>query len=427
MPNRSEPPPVQTIQNLQLPLPEKQVLDCGIPVYLVDMGTQDVIKTDFVCHAGRPYESRQMVARATLTMLKEGTTQHHAAEIAEKIDFYGSNLSFPVNLDTSNIELVCLTKHFDVMAALLAEMIIHPLFPQKELVNYKENSRQRLRIELAQPDVIAYRTITELMFGTDHPYGYNSHMDGYAMLDRTHLVEHWKNNYLSNQCCIILSGKISPSVLPTLSDCFRQMPTGATPLRHFPRQDDLLAPQRLHIDQEGAVQSAIRVGRRLRINRKHDDFHDLLLLNTVLGGYFGSRLMANIREEKGYTYNIYSTIDAMHEDSYFCIATEVSNDQVAATLQEIYHELDRLQRQPVGKMELKMVQNYMSGNLLTMLDGPFNIANVVRTIVSESLEFSDFDKLVDTLQTITPDRLQELAKKYLHPAEMCQVVVGSPA
>lgn len=387
--NRSIPPNIHPIDNLVLTLPQTYMLDCGIPVYVVNMGTQDVVKVDFICQSGRPNESKKMVARAALTMIREGTTKHSAAEIAEQLDFYGSTLSFPVNLDNANIVLFSLTKYFDKMASLLAELILNPIFPEKELESYKVNSHQRLLVDLAQPDTVAYRTITECLFGSDHPYGYNSSSEGYASLTRDDLVAHWKERVVANQCKIILSGKVGKEQVDILNTCFQNMPNHESPAAFFPALTKDL-PRKLHLPKAGAIQTAIRIGTRLDINRRHKDFQGLLVLNTVLGGYFSSRLMTNIREKKGYTYNIYSTIDSLHKNSYFCIATEVSTDKVEATKKEIYAEVQRLIDQPILEEELVMVRSYMLGNLLTMIDGPFNVSNVVKTVISEGLAYSDF-------------------------------------
>ena len=125
---------------------------------------------------------------------------------------------------------------------------------------------------------------------------------------------------------------------------------------------------------------------------------DFIYSIRFLGGYFGSRLMANIREEKGYTYNIFSTIDSLHYDSCFYIGTEVGNDFVEPTIKEIYHEMAVLREKLVEPGELKMLQNYLLGSLLSMVDGPFNVASIVRTIVTENLNAKDFDDLVKSMR-----------------------------
>ena len=182
---------------------------------------------------------------------------------------------------------------------------------------------------------------------------------------------------------------------------------------------------KLHQPHSDTVQTAIRLGRRL-FARDHPDSNGLFVLNTILGGYFGSRLMTNIREEKGYTYNIYSSLDPMQYDGYFYVGTEVSNEFAKRALDEIYREMEILQKKPVGKAELGMVRNYLMGNFLTMLDGPFNLAEVIRNYLSEGLPLESFEEMVRTVRQIDAAQLMELANKYFNPSEMWEVIVGNP-
>ena len=172
-----------------------------------------------------------------------------------------------------------------------------------------------------------------------------------------------------------------------------------------------------------SMQSGIRVGRRL-FSRKHPDFNGVFVLNTILGGYFGSRLMTNIREKKGFTYNIYSTADAMLHDGCLYIATEVNGDKSAATLRAIFSEMKKMREKPVSDDELEMVRNYLLGMLLNGLDGPMNISDVVRNLLVEGLPLSAFDELVQAVRNIRPADIQALAQKYLQPEDYWVVQVG---
>ena len=422
MPNRGASPPIKDITQLKLPMPQEISLSNGIPVFVVNMGTQEIFKIEVIFDAGRPFEHKKMVARATTSLLKEGTRSKSAAEIAELLDFYGSSLSLPVNLDTSNMILYGLNKHFDKMLSLMTELLTEPIFPQEELNSYLENSKQRLLVDLAQVDVISYRAITEYIYGKEHPYGYNSQPELYQHIKREDLISHWERNFVANNCKVIISGKINDDMLHQLDQFLGKLPIKDQPKENFPpiiKQ----TPRKVHIKQEGAVQTSIRIGRQL-FSKHHPDFRGLLFLNTVLGGYFGSRLMTNIREDKGYTYNIYSTIDALHRDGYFYIGTEVGTKFAEPALKEIYNELDLLCNEKIGVDELQMVKNYMLGNLLTMLDGTFNVSDVVKTIVTEQLGFDSFEVLVESIHQTTPDQLQKLAQQYLRKEDMWEVVVG---
>lgn len=421
--DRTIAPEILEIKKLKLPVPALHHLDNGIPVYEINMGTQEVLKLEVIFNGGRPYEHKKLVGRATGSLLKEGSKSHTAAEVAEQIDFYGGSFGVPVNLDTTNVHLFSLTKHFDKLIPILAELINEPAFPEKELHSFIERRKQKLQVDLSRPDVVAYRKITEFIFGKNHPYGYNSHPDTYDALRREDLIQHFQGKFTSGNCKIIICGKTNDQILKLLNQHLGQsIPKGNASIPKIP--NTLFEPQKIHIDHPDTVQTAIRIGCRL-FNRKHPDFKGLYILNTILGGYFGSRLMANIREDKGYTYNIYSTLDTMLFDGYFYVGTEVGNEFVKPTIKSIYEEFEILQNDLVQEDELRMVRNYLLGNLLTMLDGPFNVSDIVKTMILEDLPFEDFEDLIKVVNTITAEEIRELARKYLNSEQMWEVVVGS--
>lgn len=423
MPDKRKAPLIKQIERIDLPRPQKYVLDNGIPVYEINKGTQEVIKIEVVFNAGRPYERKHLAARATASLIKEGSDRYNSAEISELMDFYGATFTTPYNLDTSNIVLYSLNRHLDKVLPVVAEVLKNPAFPQKELDNYIRQSKQQLQVDLQKSDVIAYRKITEFIFTAAHPYGYNSFPDTYEQLKRADLIEHFQRNYTSGNCTIFLSGKSSPTIINLLNQYLgRGINAGTTSIPNLP--DQFPKAQKLKIDHPHSSQTAIRIGRRL-FNRNHSDYKGMYLVNTILGGYFGSRLMMNIREDKGYTYNIYSAIDTMRQDGCFYIGTEVGNEFVEKTLGEIYKEIHLLKTKYIEKQELEMVRNYLLGNLLTSLDGPFNIGEVIKTMVTESIPHHAFEELVQVIKTFSPDQIKELANHYLEPECMWEVIVGS--
>lgn len=422
MPNRVIAPEIQEIKNLKLPQPTVHTLDNGIPVYVTNMGTQDIVKLEVIFFAGRPFESKKLVSRATASMLKEGTKNYTAAQIAELTDFYGGTLSVPVNLDTSNILLFSLKKHFDKLLPLVGEMLSQPVFPENELELFKKRNQQRLQVDLTRNDVVAYRKVTEFIFGKDKPYGYNSHPDMYAELESDDLKNHFEKNYVSGNCKIFLSGKIDQKTIDLVNGVLGQKIRKGEAQKsnveiHFEE------PKQIKIQPPAPLQTAIRIGSRI-INKHHPDFKGLYVLNTILGGYFGSRLMTNIREDKGYTYNIYSTVDSMLFDGCFYVGTEVGNEFAGKTIEEIYKEFEVLKKDLVEADELQMVRNYLLGNLLTMLDGPFNVSDVVKAHFLEDIPLTEFEALVQTIKTISPEKIRDLARNYLNKEQMWEVVVG---
>ncbi len=420
--DRTKAPEIRKINRLTLLQPEVHLLDNGIPVYVTNMGTQEIVKLEAVFHAGRPFERRRLAARATLNMLKEGSEAYPAEVLAETMDFYGSSIQSPFHMDHSNLTLYTLRKHFPRVIPAFADILRRPVFPEDELEQFRRRNQQRLQVDLSKPDVVAYRTFTEHLFGADHPYGYNSYPDDYRLIRREDLQEHHQAFFSARNCQLFLSGNVGTPELELLNrELGHSLPEGEAAQ---PRLSDVATtPSRQELPHPGSVQAAIRIGRKL-FDRRHPDYRGMYVLNTVLGGYFGSRLMNNIREEKGYTYNIYSTLDTMRYDGYFYIGTEVGKDFAADTRTQIYREMDLLRKKLIPREELEMVRNYLLGNFLTMLDGPFNVSELIRTLVTEDLPLSYFDEAVESVQSIDARSLRELARKYLDPEQMWEVVVG---
>ncbi len=422
MPDRTRPPRIQRIDSLHLPRPELSRLDNGVEVYAVRSGPQEVIKVEVIFRAGRPVERKPLVARSTIRLLREGTRRQDAAALADTLDYYGSSLSTPFNLDTAQLTLYCLARHVDEVLPELAEMLAEPAFPESELRNYVERSKRKLQVDTRKTDVEAYRQFTACLYGETHPYGYNSSAEAFDELSRDDLLEHYTDHFLSGNCFVVVSGGVDNKVLTSLNRHLGQAIRKGPSTEKAP-PPSLTRPARKHISRPDAVQTSIRVGRRL-FPRSHPDFEGLNILATALGGYFGSRLMANVREDKGYTYNIYAMVDNLVHDGAFYVATEVGNEAVHQTLREIYREIDKLCTQPLEKGELDMLRNYLMGSYLSALDGPFNQAEVIRNLLIDKLPLSAFEKAVETLQEISPAAIRKLAQKYLQPEEMWEVLVG---
>lgn len=425
MPNRRKAPKINMSMSLELPDIQVHHLDNGIPVHVVAMGTQEVLKLEAIFHAGRPFEHKKLASRGVSSMLKEGNSRLNSAQLAEELDFYGSSLSAPFNIDTGNLVLYSLKKHFDQVLPHFADTLKTPSFPKDELEAFIQRNQQHLQIDLRKNEVLSYRKITELIFGENHPYGYNSFPETYGALRRDDLVEHHERLYTQDNCQLILSGKVDDHVLQQVNRYLGKewRKNGLiTPILEV----ETSKPRAVFEVMPESLQASIRIGNRL-FNRQHQDSHGLSVLNTLLGGYFGSRLMANIREDKGYTYNISSVVDFMQFDGCFYISTEVGNEFVQSALQEIYREMELLQTELVDEEELLMVQNYLMGNFLAALDGPFNVSEVVKIIVSEELPLSFFREGVQNVRDITAEEIQRLAQIYLQRDNMWEVIVGAEA
>jgi len=422
MPNRKERPPIQPLQRLQLPVIPTFTLSNGMEVLVINEGTQEVIKLEVLFTAGRPYEHKPLVSRVTGALLREGSRQYNAEQLAEQLDYYGSSVKAPVDMDCPSLVLYTLNKHLDQVLPLFSSLIQEPAFQEQELQQFIERQCQRMEVELSKPEVLAYRSITELLFGESHPYGYNSTSELFRDLNRQDVIRHYERCYQPASCKIIVSGHIGPREVELIRTTFASWTnTGPVPEARLPAIH--YEPQQVLIEAPQAAQTAYRLGVRL-VERGHPDYPELYLANTLLGGYFGSRLMTNIREDKGYTYNIYSTVDCMRFDGCWLISSEVGNEFSKETRQEVHNELEQLREELVEEEELLMLKNYLQGVLLSMLDGPFSIASVVKQLLLAGAPLSNFEYLVNQIQESRPEDLQRLFQTYWQPDAITEVWVG---
>ncbi len=422
--NRKIPPAIHEVRDIQLPLPVLHHLDNGIRVYETQLGTQDIMKIDVVFMCGRPEETKKLTSRAASRLLREGTASRNAFQIADDIEFFAGTLQTPVQLDTASVGLYCMTKHFASLIPILAEVIHQPTYPEKELRTWANNNIERLKIELTKNETLAYRKITETIFGSQTAYGYSSVPEDYNALTRNDVAEYHDRYFTADNCIIFLSGKTDAAHIALTNKYFGQMTTKRNAGIIQSYSDLTTIPQKIKIKNDDTLQAAIRIGKRIGSRKSNPDYFGFMMLNTILGGYFGSRLMLNIREKKGYTYNIYSSADTYKHDGYFYISSEVGNKHVNKALKEIYIELERLQNDLVGDDELKMVKNYLLGNSLNMVDGPFAVGEVVRGCILDDVPFSVFNNFIQTISTVTPDDLRRLAQKYFNRADMTEIVAG---
>lgn len=421
--DRNIAPAINKIEKLELPEVEKHELSNGAKLYEIHTELQDIVKLEITFAAGRPFENHPMVAKAAAQLLKDGSKQYPGSFIAETFDFYGSTLEFPFHMDLASIETFIIAKHFHSVLPIIVDVILHPSYRLEDLKVYQERYKNNLRIDLSKSDILAYRLITEQIFGPNHPYGYNSSELLIDKIQHEDIIAHHLRCFTGHNCNIFVAGKTTPSMISQIKEYFELLPAGVRQTTNIPKAPEPTA-QTLYIKKDNAVQTSIRVG-RVMYNQKHPDFLGMSLLNTLLGGYFGSRLMSNIREDKGYTYNVFSMLDNFNFSGYFYIGADVSNEFVEPTLKEIAFELMQLKEAPIGIEELNMVKNYLIGSYLAAVDGPLNAAYVVKSLLLEDLPLGWFKNITTKIENITAEELQRLAKEYLELEQMSQVIVGN--
>lgn len=415
-------PGYKRIEHINLPDYATTYLDNGIKCIVLNQGTQDVFKLDILFKGARALEHKKIVSRFTSQLMREGTKQYASSDIAEAIDFYGASLRMAANLDHNFISLSGLSKHLEKLMPILADVLYHPVFPIDEVEKAKKNAIQKLQMDLSKNELLNYRVFTEAIFGKEHIYGYNTEEKYIVDISQEDLICHHKEAFGIDNCSILIGGSLSANTYDILNKYLGQ-DTKTTERKPKVAEVALTSYKRLMVHSKNEHQASIRIGRKM-FNKHHPDFAGFFVLNTILGGYFGSRLMETVREDLGLTYNIYSVLDNMIYDGYFYIETDVAIESIERTMDEIYKQMDLLKVELISEEELTMVKNYLLGNFLNLVDGPLNTLSFLRSMELEGTDKNDFDALVHQIKIIDAHVIQDLANKYFDKQNMVEVIVS---
>jgi len=422
--DRTITPPFRQIRKIHLPKAEWKQLNNQVPVVLLRSGTQPVVRIEFIYKAGKWFEKAPGVSTATGSMLIEGTHGNDSRQISEALDSMGSYLNPFIEADRAGIVLYCLSRNFNKSLELVTDLLENSVFPDDELEIYLRKSKERLLVNREQVSFLGQEGFLKALFGSGHPYGRPVRHEDYDNIDRQMLINHHKHFFQETNPLILVSGNWNFDLLKELDQKFGSNNSKEVLLNEsleYPSSPNPESP--VIIPKKGALQSALFIVKRT-MNRYHPDYNELQILAVLLGGYFGSRLMKNIREEKGFTYGISARLVSLEHAGYFVVSSEVNSKVCQPAIQEVYKEIKRLRDEPVEKEELDLVKNYLMGNWLSMFDGPFNQADSFRILLDYGLDESYFSQSVKTLQETTPERLRELAGKYLQEESFITVVAG---
>ncbi|HYK76700.1 MAG TPA: pitrilysin family protein [Daejeonella sp.] len=420
--NRTLAPEFVQIENVNLIHAESVVLDNGLKTFFVNGGEQDLVRIEFIFSNIGWDASKPLQAYVANTLLNDGTSNLTAAQIADKIDSYGAFFQTEYNYDQSIVALYTLNKHLASTLPIIKDILTNSVFPQAELDTFITNQKQRLSVSLEKNDFISRKVFNEALFGNTL-YGYNTQASDYDNLTRTQLLEYFHQAYQPQNCTIMVSGKVSDETIKALNTLFGNdwENKGEIVENHF--QFDKIDGAEHFVEKPDALQSAIRIG-QVTINRNHADFPGFQVLNTILGGYFGSRLMANIREDKGYTYGIGSAVVSLKDVGYFFIASEVGAEVCSSALEEIEKEIKTLKYEPVPDDELDLVRNYMLGSMLGSLENALSHADKFKNIYFSGLDYDYYQRYIQTVKNITAQDILYLANRYLKINDFQKVIVG---
>ena len=415
-----EQPQIVIPDSVVMPRTEIHTAKNGVKIYTLQSDDFEVVRFSFVFRAGTSMQHKPFTASATLNMLSEGSRSMTAQQIAETLDFYGTYFDANIDRDYVYISLALLTKFCDNVFPVLREIILNPAFNESELRTYSNKRQQGLAIERRKIEVQSRELFGQALFGAEHPYGESADESLYDNLTREDLVELYGELYTAENCFVVCSGNIDQSVIRNLEQIVEALPSGRKPEVMLPKPETTYSIRK-PIDT--AVQSSIRIG-RLLFPRSHPDFVGMQVVAMILGGYFSSRLMQNLREKNGYTYGVMAAMINFDKEGYLAIATQVRREEAEAALAEIYFEIERLRNELVSEEELQLAKNMMIGEILRILDGPFGIADVTIENIMCGTDNSATEENLQAILAITPEQVQELAVKYLRREDLVEVVVG---
>lgn len=422
--DRSIAPKIEIPETVSITKAEEYRLSSGKKLHIFSQGLPDLIRFEMVFDAGVVKDKNPVLPGITNAMLDEGTVSYSARETAELIDYYAANLNLNVGKHTAVLSIHTLKKHFPKLLDLLMEMVTRPNFPENEFQIVKQSRYQNFLIKRENTEFLASEKFWKVIFGDTHPYGISALPEHFTQISRKQLQSFHTNHYHGGKALFLLSGRPDDSLLSLLDDHLKEFSPSKERgflTTHIPPQP---AADKYHlVHKPGAMQASIRMGMPT-INKMHADYIPLSIANVLLGGYFGSRLMTNIREDKGYTYGIYSSLASLFGAGYFLISAETNQESVNQSVIEIKRELHRLRTEPVAMDELKTVRHYLLGSLLENFDGPDATAGAFKSVYFYGLDETWFLKYINTLKTISPTDIMAVADKYLREEQMYTVVSG---
>ena len=401
---------------------QRLALKNGVPVCVTAGGTQDLIQITCMVRAGRRYQTRPLTAGFAAMMLSEGTARHSAEQLAETLDFYGANFSVEITDDTASVTLMALRRHLPALLPLFAEMLFEPSFPQQQFDMVRERGRQQHLIGLQRNQTVARRLFLEALYGREHMYGRAVEEADFAALERHYVADFHRAAYVPGRMQMFLSGRVQPEDIALIDRCLGEV---SLPAPDLPDAAAGFRPAGAHVIRYKGpqdIQAALRIGGAVCAPGT-DDHAALQLMNVVLGGYFGARLMQNLRVEKGLTYGIHSLIVPMQQSCHLVMISDVRADAADTAVAEIRREIDRLQQEPVPEEELLQAKRFAAGDLLRNFDGPFMQDALRMMLALYGLPDDYFATYYDRLAACTASEVMAAAQKYLRQENLYEVVV----
>ncbi len=417
--DRTLAPPFNRSTSFELIPPQKQLLKGGAEAYFILGGTQNVSKVEIIFPAGRWFEKTGGDAYFSANLLSKGTKLKSSFDIAHLLDSYGAHLEINAGLDFVSVSLYVLNKNFEPAILLLIELLTQSVFPEDEFELIKSIYLQNLKVNQEKTSFQASRLLRKNLFDETHPYGKELEEHDVLKLDINSIVEHY--NQFFKTATILISGKVSEGQAKIIKEAFSSFGHHTIEPNNF-RCGEPFRLQEI-VAKEGSVQSTIRMAKK-SVGKMHSQYVDVLFLNHILGGYFSSRLMKNIREDKGLSYGISSSLHALKNDSYLVIGADVNRENLNLTFEEIRKELKQLRTEKIEEEELNLARNHFIGSLQLEITTSFAHADKIKNIILFNLSSQHYQNMINRVEAITAENLIEIANQYFSEDTFVEVAVG---
>lgn len=419
------PPEIKPVAVDRMALPHETAMPNGVVLYTLPGCGKGIVRLELLFRGGYAVQDKPLQATFTNRMLREGAGGLPSDEISRRLDYYGAWIENYSSQNCNHIVLYCLSKHFLPLLELLGTIVKSPDFPEGNLDVVRRNGKAHFEVGSKKVDNVAQRHFENALWGEGHPLAHIVEPADYDNIVRDDLLDYYRKVYNSSNLTVFLSGEFDAVMQKGLIDMFGASEWGGgcgkcTPFVNPP----LTSCGRRNVLMEGALQSAVRIG-FMAMDVSNPDFHIFRFLTVLLGGYFGSRLMSNIREENGYTYHIWAEVDAYGKRNAFMISSETANEYVEPCIKEIYREIARLSAEPIEENEVEHVRNYILGEMCRECEGLTAKSEVFVNAWLSGESFASVNEYLEVVMSVTAAELEEVARRYLDPSRMVEVVVGA--
>ena len=422
----STPPPPLPTRPIKLPTAYETTLPNGLVVVVVEDQRLPLVSYRIALRTGDAHDPRELAGLMDMMtgLLTEGTETRTSREIADEVARLGATLQAGASSDYTTVAASSLATFSDEILELMADVALRPVFPQNEVELAKQNTKESLKQQRAQPSFLASEMVARVMFG-EHPYSVTAPTpESIDATTRERLVEFHRSVFVANNAVFVVAGAVQrDAILQRIESLFAEWQAGSLSGDDFPAPPRRTSRSAYVVDRPGSAQANIVIA-NAGITRTSPDYFPMLVMHTILGANASSRLFMNLREEKGYTYGAYSSLDARRTAGTFRATAEVRTPVTGDSLKEFFYELNRIRNEPVSEKEIGDAKSYLTGVFPIRLETQEGLIDQLVQIKMFGLPDNYLEIYRNKIQEVTIEQVQEVARKYVKPDEAAFVIIG---